>query len=79
MNLKKHTVRTTYNKFDKSNKIINCIKKNPEGVNPKSIALETGINHSTVRNLLKQGMPEISRKGLRGVYHFVGKERDRVL
>lgn len=61
----------TRSKEDKIESIRHCLVKNPQGINPKSIARETGLNVNTVKTLLPQ-MSDVT-KVMRGLYKIVNR------
>lgn len=67
-----HRVQTlpeySKHKQEKVDKIVECMKKHPYGINPKHISKETGVKHSTVRGLIGQ-ISQVERIDY-GLYHL---------
>jgi predicted transcriptional regulator len=64
----------TKNFLEKKDKVLNILHKHKEGVFPKHLSLYTGINHNSVRSMLKimerEGLVKKHQK-IRGVYLVV--------
>ncbi len=69
--MKREVATRTLQKQEKISKIQNYLQTFPEGATPKMISLFTGITQSTVRGLLRRGVPGIEAMEIKGLYHSV--------
>lgn len=76
MELNKSVTETRFNSTNKKkNKIRRILRENPQGLTPKDIASQSGVNHSTTRSLLKKMLDIKLKNGIRGYYVLIENAR----